>query len=188
MKETRREEILDAALRVFAERGYRGTSIDAVAERAGLTRQGVLHYFPSKKKLFMALLRFREELNREHLVGHDDKDDWPGLFAEVVAYDHTYPCLAQVHSVMLAEGITGAAPAQQYLHDHYETMQELMIGRLTERYGDRLPSGLAPRAAARAMLAMLDGMQQQWLLDGEQNDYPEIMRDVLSVLLGSTPV
>ncbi|MGW2610497.1 acyl-CoA-like ligand-binding transcription factor [Streptomyces mirabilis] len=89
---------------------------------------------------------------------------------------------------MLAEGVTGAAPAQQYLHDHYETMQALMIAQLTERYGERLPSGLSPRAAARAMLAMLDGMQQQWLLDGEQDDYPEIMRDVLSVLLGSTPV
>ncbi|KPI02247.1 MULTISPECIES: TetR/AcrR family transcriptional regulator [Streptomyces] len=188
MEETRREEILEAALRVFAERGFRGTSIDAVAERAGLTRQGVLHYFPSKKKLFMALLRFREKLNREHLEGHDDKDDWPGMLAAAVAYDHTYPCLAQVHSVMLAEGVTGAAPAQQYLHDHYETMQALMIAQLTERYGERLPSGLSPRAAARAMLAMLDGMQQQWLLDGEQDDYPEIMRDVLSVLLGSTPV
>ncbi|MFF3138843.1 TetR/AcrR family transcriptional regulator [Streptomyces mirabilis] len=188
MEETRREEILEAALRVFAERGFRGTSIDAVAERAGLTRQGVLHYFPSKKKLFLALLRFREKLNREHLEGHDDKDDWPGMLAAAVAYDHTYPCLAQVHSVMLAEGVTGAAPAQQYLHDHYETMQALMIAQLTERYGERLPSGLSPRAAARAMLAMLDGMQQQWLLDGEQDDYPEIMRDVLSVLLGSTPV
>ncbi|KAF5991620.1 MULTISPECIES: TetR/AcrR family transcriptional regulator [Streptomyces] len=188
MEETRREEILEAALRVFAERGFRGTSIDAVAERAGLTRQGVLHYFPSKKKLFLALLRFREKLNREHLEGHDDKDDWPGMLAAAVAYDHTYPCLAQVHSVMLAEGVTGAAPAQEYLHDHYETMQALMIAQLTERYGERLPSGLSPRAAARAMLAMLDGMQQQWLLDGEQDDYPEIMRDVLSVLLGSTPV
>jgi AcrR family transcriptional regulator len=188
MEETRREEILEAALRVFAERGFRGTSIDAVAERAGLTRQGVLHYFPSKKKLFMALLRFREKLNREHLEGHDDKDDWPGMLAAAVAYDHTYPCLAQVHSVMLAEGVTGAAPAQEYLHDHYETMQALMIAQLTERYGERLPSGLSPRAASRAMLAMLDGMQQQWLLDGEQDDYPEIMRDVLSVLLGSTPV
>ncbi|MEU5482579.1 TetR/AcrR family transcriptional regulator [Streptomyces mirabilis] len=188
MEETRREEIIEAALRVFAERGFRGTSIDAVAERAGLTRQGVLHYFPSKKKLFMALLRFREKLNREHLEGHDDKDDWPGMLAAAVAYDHTYPCLAQVHSVMLAEGVTGAAPAQEYLHDHYETMQALMIAQLTERYGERLPSGLSPRAAARAMLAMLDGMQQQWLLDGEQDDYPEIMRDVLSVLLGSTPV
>src|SRR5690242_21870986 len=117
MEETRREEILEAALRVFAERGFRGTSIDAVAERAGLTRQGVLHYFPSKKKLFMALLRFREKLNREPLEGHDDKDDWPGMLAAAVAYDHTYPCLAQVHSVMLAEGVTGAGRAQQHLHD-----------------------------------------------------------------------
>ncbi|WP_044473486.1 helix-turn-helix domain-containing protein, partial [Streptomyces turgidiscabies] len=59
---TRREEILAAALEVFAERGYRRASIDAVAERAGLTRQGVLHYFPSKKRLLHALLQRREDL------------------------------------------------------------------------------------------------------------------------------
>ncbi|GAA4055555.1 hypothetical protein GCM10022214_03560 [Actinomadura miaoliensis] len=44
-----------------------------------------------------------------------------------------------------------------------------------------------PRAAATALLALLDGMQQQWLLDPEQNDHPEIIRDVLMVLFGTRP-
>ena len=42
----RREEILRAALDVFAERGYRGASLALVAERVGLTQQGLLHYAP----------------------------------------------------------------------------------------------------------------------------------------------
>lgn len=188
MTTDRREEILVAALEVFAERGFRRASMDAVAERAGLTRQGVLHYFPSKQRLLIGILQFREDLNREHLAaGHADKD-WPSQFAEVVAYDHENPCLAQVHSVLMAEGVTGGDTAQKLFHDHYQTVQERMVERLTERYGERLPSGLAPRAVAAAMMAMLDGMQQQWLLDGDRTDYPDIMRDVLSVLLGSTPV
>jgi AcrR family transcriptional regulator len=184
----RREEILTAALEVFAERGYKGTSLDAVAERAGLTRQGLLHYFRSKKELLLAVLRLREELNRRHLaLDHADKD-LPSQVAEVVAYGHRNPGLAKVHSVLMAEMLAGEGTAQRYFHDHYETALEHAEKLLTDRYGDRLPSGLTPRAAALACVAMLEGMEQQWLLDPDQSDHPEIMRDVLSVLLGSTPV
>ncbi|MFI1354631.1 TetR/AcrR family transcriptional regulator [Streptomyces sp. NPDC020898] len=183
----RREEILGAALEVFAERGYRRASIDAVAERAGLTRQGVLHYFPSKKRLLHALVRRREDLAREHLAaGHLDKD-LPNLVAEVVAYDHQNAGLVQIHSVLVAEGIIGDDVAHAFCHDHYRSIQDNAAAHLGKLYGDRLPSGLTPRAAASALVAMLDGMQLQWLLDDEQSDYPEIMRDVMTLLIGSTP-
>ncbi|MFF3148912.1 TetR/AcrR family transcriptional regulator, partial [Streptomyces sp. NPDC057927] len=46
--EERRAEIVRAALEVIAERGYRGASMASVAERVGLTQQGLLHYFPTK--------------------------------------------------------------------------------------------------------------------------------------------
>ncbi|WP_329281124.1 TetR/AcrR family transcriptional regulator [Streptomyces sp. NBC_01451] len=182
----RREEILGAALQVFAERGYRRASMDAVAERAGLTRQGVLHYFPSKKRLLHALLQRREDLAREHLADHADLD-LPNLVAEVVAYDHQNAALVQIHSVLVAEGIISDDPSHAFFHDHFRSIQDKTVAQLTEIYGDRLPSGLTPRAAASALVAMLDGMQLQWLLDDEQSDYPEIMRDVMTLLIGSTP-
>jgi AcrR family transcriptional regulator len=49
-----RERILDAAMEVFAQTGYRRASMDQVAEAAGLTRQAVYHYFRSKTDLFRA--------------------------------------------------------------------------------------------------------------------------------------
>jgi len=48
----RRELILDAALRVFAERGYKA-SMGEVAEAAGITRTVLYYYAPSKKDLFL---------------------------------------------------------------------------------------------------------------------------------------
>src|SRR5262245_66572934 len=51
---TSRERILDAAMEVFAQAGYRRASMDQVAEAAGLTRQAVYHYFRSKTDLFRA--------------------------------------------------------------------------------------------------------------------------------------
>jgi len=49
-----RDRILDAAMEVFAQTGYRRASMDQVAEAAGLTRQAVYHYFRSKADLFRA--------------------------------------------------------------------------------------------------------------------------------------
>lgn len=184
VEKSRREEILDIALEMFAARGYRGASLDAIAQKADLTRQGVLHYFPSKKKLLIALLQRREELNREHLLAGHAHEDWPAQMAEVIAHDHEQAGLAQLYSVLLGESGTEGHPAREYFRDHYEEARERMISRFTERWGQRLPSGLTSRAAATALLALLDGMQQQWLLDPRQTDHPEIIRDVLTVLFG----
>ncbi|HSA52053.1 MAG TPA: TetR family transcriptional regulator, partial [Yinghuangia sp.] len=184
MTRTRRDEIVDAALELFAARGYQGASIDAIAQRVGLTRQGVLHYFPGKEKLLVEVLRRREELARAHLRSDYAEEDLPDQMAHVVAHDHERVGLTQVYSVLLGESITEGHPAQGYFRDHYAAVRARMADSFTERWGERLPSGLTPRAAATALLALLDGMQQQWLLAPEQDDHPEIIRDVLTVLLG----
>ena len=60
-----REKILDAAMEVFAQAGYRRASMDQVAEAAGLTRQAVYHYFDSKAELFRATVDALHEGARE---------------------------------------------------------------------------------------------------------------------------
>ena len=58
--ERRRPLVLDAALTLFLEHGYEGTSMDAIAAAAGVTKPVVYDCFPSKDELFKELLR-REE-------------------------------------------------------------------------------------------------------------------------------
>jgi AcrR family transcriptional regulator len=61
--EVRRERLLEAATEVFAERGYRGASIDAIARRSGVSAPVVYDHFASKLDLFTRLLeRTRDEL------------------------------------------------------------------------------------------------------------------------------
>src|SRR4051794_38851938 len=59
--ERRRPQVLDAALELFLERGYEGTSMDAVARAAGVTKPVVYACFAGKEELFRALLRREEE-------------------------------------------------------------------------------------------------------------------------------
>lgn len=181
----RREGILEAAAEVLAERGFKGTSIDAVAERAGLTRQGVLHYFPSKKRLLLELLEFRVRLVREHLAGRPVGEDCPGDFAEVIAFEREHPSFATVHSVVIAEAVTGQEPAAAFVRDRYRTFQEHLTAELVRLFGERLPSGLSADTAALACLALFEGAQQMGLVDGEADRWPQIVRESLAVLLGT---
>ncbi len=68
-----RTAILDAALEVFAESGYRAGSLREVAERVGMSEAGLLHHFRSKSALLMAVLDHRDELARA-LVDFDLPD------------------------------------------------------------------------------------------------------------------
>lgn len=51
-----RETILDAALEVFSAHGFRGATLDQIAEVAGLSKPNLLYYFPSKEAIHSALL------------------------------------------------------------------------------------------------------------------------------------
>jgi TetR/AcrR family transcriptional repressor of mexJK operon len=52
----RERAILDAALTVFAAAGYSGTTMDAAAAEAGVTKPTLYSYFPSKESLFQAMM------------------------------------------------------------------------------------------------------------------------------------
>ena len=51
-----RQAILDAAARLFAERGYAGTSVDAIVRAAGITKGGLYFHFSSKRALALAVI------------------------------------------------------------------------------------------------------------------------------------
>ena len=55
-RDERRAQILDSAAEVFAERGYEATSIDEVAEAAGISKPVIYDHFDSKKDLHIALI------------------------------------------------------------------------------------------------------------------------------------
>jgi AcrR family transcriptional regulator len=56
-KAASKQAIMDAAIAVFRERGYEGTTIPAIAERAGIAQGTLYNYFPSKEKLLFACAR-----------------------------------------------------------------------------------------------------------------------------------
>lgn len=59
------DSILNAVARVLAREGFANTTIDAIAAEAGLSKGGVLYYFPTKRDLLLGLIeRYETEFNR----------------------------------------------------------------------------------------------------------------------------
>ncbi|MEU2536972.1 TetR/AcrR family transcriptional regulator [Streptomyces iakyrus] len=175
--EERRAEIVRAALEVIAERGYRGASLAAVAERVGLTQQGLLHHFPTKEALLVAVLQERDRWDALP-AGRLRLD----LLASLVEYNAMRPAIIQTFSALLGESVTEEHPARAYFTERYAGVRAGMAGVLRAEYGDRLPSGLTPERAAPLLVAVLDGLQYQWLLDPESVDMAAAFRDFLTLL------
>ncbi|MGW0709937.1 TetR/AcrR family transcriptional regulator [Streptomyces sp. NPDC002643] len=175
--EERRSEIVRAALEVIAERGYRAASMAAVAERVGLTQQGLLHYFPTKEALLVAVLKERDRW--------DAVPDSPlrlDLLASLVEYNSMRPGIVQTFSALLGESVTEGHPARDFFTERYGRVRGAMAEVLRVEYGERLPSGLTPERAAPLLVAVMDGLQYQWLLDPEGVDMAAAFRDFVMLL------
>ncbi|MEL7487114.1 MAG: TetR/AcrR family transcriptional regulator [Pseudomonadota bacterium] len=75
MASTTRTQLLKTARDLFAERGFYGVSIAAIADQHGLTKQALLHYFPSKEKIYGAVLKeisWEIEEHAKHAVAASD--------------------------------------------------------------------------------------------------------------------
>src|ERR1700741_3010941 len=64
-----RQAILDAALDLFAEKGYFGTALRDIAAAVGVRESALYNYFPSKEALFSALIVTAQEHKTEQLAG-----------------------------------------------------------------------------------------------------------------------
>jgi TetR/AcrR family transcriptional regulator, cholesterol catabolism regulator len=76
--EKRRQEVIDTAARLFAQRGYHATSVDDLVEATGLQRGGLYHYIDGKSELLIVIHeRFIEPLLREarEIAARDDPPD-----------------------------------------------------------------------------------------------------------------
>ncbi|WP_188285128.1 TetR/AcrR family transcriptional regulator [Streptomyces sp. CBMA29] len=177
----RRAEIIQAATEVIAERGYRGATLVAVAERVGLTQQGLMHYFPTKDALLVSVLEARDQWDMASAALHGRS--WPlEVVAELVEYNATRPGIVQAFTVLVGDSVTEGHPAQEYFRERYARVREGGAQALRAEYGDRLPGGLSPERAATLLAAVMDGLQVQWLLDPGAVDMSAAFRDFLALL------
>lgn len=185
--ERRRPEVLDAALDLFLEHGYDGTSMQAIAERAGVTKPVVYACFPGKDELFRALLAREEERIIGEIQGAFEGADLSdpettlveGFTGFLRAVDHSPE---EYRLIFLGEGGGNAAVARRIQRGREEQVRRLTLlakGWLEAREkanGKR--AGAGTEKTARLLGNSIAGLAEsgaRLLLSGEDGWTPETL-------------
>jgi AcrR family transcriptional regulator len=164
----RRRVILDAALDIFGAKGYTNGTLQDIADQVGMTHAGILHHFGSKDQLLLEVLTRRDEvdvadLENQHIPGGLE------LFRHLVrtAFANAKRAgIVQSFAVLSAESVTDDHPGRAYFEDRYRTLRHEVVeafGVVCEERGVTEPGPISDAAAS--ILAVMDGLQVQWLLD-----------------------
>lgn len=163
---SRREQILDAAVELFATSGYRGTSIAAVAERVGITDAGVLYHFNTKEELLLGVLGHFDRAVEQGLAESGARGitllrlvrDWGAGMEDA-------PGISSLLILLSAEHLTGDSPARRFIQERYRRL----LDRFTAAFATAAAAGdlrgdLDPVQEASALIGHLDGIRLQWFL------------------------
>jgi AcrR family transcriptional regulator len=171
----RRRQILDVTTRLIGERGFWALSMQDVADACGLTVPGLLHHAGSKDRLLLAVLDHRDEEDFRSLarqLGLDVTDVWghwpsritlPQVCDALVRRNVTQPEIVRLFSVLEAESLAPDHPASRYL----ARRQERALSGFAALAAGRAPD---PMSLARQVVALMDGLQIQWLRAPETTD------------------
>ncbi|MDN4474744.1 TetR/AcrR family transcriptional regulator [Demequina sp. SYSU T00192] len=184
----RRQEILEAAFAVFAERGYENGSLRDIADKVGISQGGILFHFGSKIDLLEAVLDLRDARSRE-LFTTRIADQEPGLphlraLVDLVRDNVNEPGMIQLYTLLAAEGTAADHPAHAYFSGRYAWLVEQShLSLLALRDQGLLRAGVEPGHAARSLVALLDGLQLQWLYRPTEIDMVGDLRTSIQQLI-----
>ena len=166
LKEERKSQIMEVAIKLFAENGFHATSIGQVAAEAGISKGLVYNYFESKEAMLKEALdqEFREI---DEAIAHADRSnpvnylkELLNVYFQTLRQDFTYHKLLMQISLNLNQFPFYEGYMAQRYEDYYQLLCELL-----KEMG--LPN---PKDEARLLAALLDGIAVQYLV--MQGRYP----------------
>ena len=186
--EERREQLLAAATSLIAEHGYWALSMQDVADACDLSLTGLLHHFPFKDALLLAVLarhdaielrELDEDLGVTHPPGVPPESplvDWHGVdlwtaLQSTVERNARQPEFVRLYAILEAESLAPVHPA----HAYFIERQEHTLALFRHLAGD----GERADFLARKVLALMDGLQLQWLREPSL-DFAEVWRRMVA--------
>lgn len=164
----RRKEILDVAVPVFAEFGYAGTTMKMIADKVGLTTPGLMRHFGGKDILFAAVLEHSDIANAATNLEGLRGLAYLRQVAAVVAHNVHNRGLVELLLTVSTESSSPDHPAHEFIATRYETMIRGLVDefRYAAEMGEiRSFDDAELEVEARGMVALLDGLQLQWLIN-----------------------
>ncbi|MFF1779428.1 TetR family transcriptional regulator [Streptomyces virginiae] len=184
--DARRQKILDTAVEHFAQWGFNASSLTRIAADCGITQGGLLHHFRGKEDLLLSVLAQSERHDVERLFS-EPAASVAAHFATVVdlaADNERRPGIVRMFNTLVGESGNPEHPAHAYFTRRYARVLAYTV--------DLLEAGVARgelrpdtdcEAVGREIVAVMDGLQIQWVLTPDTVDMPARLRGFLDRLL-----
>ncbi len=180
----RRRTIVAAAHAVFAARGYRGGSLQEVADRVGMSQTSLLHYFPTKRDLLLAVLNWRDSITGDGAAPPDPEESLLDAVIRQARFNEEIPGVIELYAVLCAESVTDDHPGRAFFVDRFARLRWSYAQAFTHLSEEgRLRPGVDPERAAASLIALWDGIQTQWLFAPDTIDMAGSLRDYLRLII-----
>lgn len=183
----KRAELVDIATEIFARNGYTAAPMSAIADAAGLTTAGLIHHFPTKVDLLIAVLEKRD--TDAACLADTDTEDWRAVLADlvkVVRHNQNISGVVRIFALLQAESLAEGHPADGWFRDRAERLHGDIARKLAAgKASGTVAPDIDPDALAREIIAMMDGLQLEWLRNESAFDMGQVFADYISRLVRS---
>ena len=179
-----RAELMEVGMTLFARQGYEETTVEAVAQAAGMSKRSFFRYFPSKEDLVLdSQDAIGEELAEALAARPANEPAWVALrraFDLIVDRMDTVP--GRVETLLLMLNGTPTLMASQLARRSRwrDLLAPHLVGRLSGVTGD--VALLQAAALAGAALACYEAVQNAWLAAADRPKARSMMDDAMSAI------
>ncbi|WP_432181618.1 TetR/AcrR family transcriptional regulator [Streptomyces sp. NBC_00063] len=187
----KRRRILDAAVQHFAAAGYAGASVGKIATDAGVSQTGLLHHFPRKADLLVAVLARIDEQDLKDFADVESRTlaQFFDLLVVLAEHNASRPGRTRLFNTLAAEASNPAHPAHAFFRARYEWGAALAREALERAVaGGEIRPDVDIEQIAYTLLAVMDGYQLQWALAPDAFDMPGLLRRFLDAQYASVRV
>ncbi|MFT4212051.1 MAG: helix-turn-helix domain-containing protein [Microbacterium sp.] len=178
----RRHAIIDAASKLFGERGYRAVSLREIAAASGTTHSTLIHHFGSKDELLQEVITRRDEEVATQVSALTPGEIADALMAATRRNSSEAGIVASF-ATAAAEATDPDHPAHQHYKERYSKARKSLSDSLVQANVD-LAGGISAGQAAALLFAVEDGLQIQWLLTPDEIDILELTDRFIQLLFG----
>ena len=159
--EERRLQILRVAMRLFSQRGFRGTTTKEIAQAAGVSEAMVFRHFATKDELYAAILDYKAcasgmedpcQLLSEAISRKDDRAVFEGLAMALMRHHETDTTFLRLltHAALEEHQLT-----EMFWERNVKQLYEFLGSYIRERQRDGALRNIDPAIAVRAFLGMV---------------------------------
>jgi AcrR family transcriptional regulator len=180
--EMRKQQILDAAMDIFSEKGFATATTAEIARAAGVAEGTIYNYFRNKRELFIAVIKnFIVSMQLMELIDKLPGDGTPFVFKDIMQDRLNFAENEDTSHILLLMSEIQRDPelkklyAEQFLHPFFEKMEGA--------YGNMIASGkirsMNPSVATRIIGGMVIGFVMLRTIEGDKSPINKIPRATL---------